>query len=68
MTADVPLDELLEKVKDAISKQQPIKSDKQGTGDKECPHHFGFLAKLEQNATIPEECFLCSKVTKCMTS
>ena len=65
MSADVPLDELLEKVKEAISNHSP---DTEGKSQIKCPYSFGYLAKLPKGASLPEECFLCSKVVECLTS
>ena len=68
MPTDTPLDEVLEKVMEAISNQTPVESDKRGKEETKCPHTFGHLAKLEKNSPIPEECLLCSKLMKCMAS
>ncbi len=35
------------------------------TSSVECPRHFGYLKKLPKDASIPEECFRCSKMTEC---
>ena len=66
MTAEVPLDRLLERVKEAISNQPPIESDKKGKNHIKCLHHFGYLSKLSKNTSIPEECFFCSRVVECI--
>lgn len=68
MATDVPLDEVLEKVKDAIANQAPVESDKKGKETEKCPHKFGYLAKLEKNASIPEECLFCSRLMECIAS
>lgn len=68
MSTDVPLDEVLEKVVEAISNQAPVESDKKGKDATKCPHTFGYLSKLEKNSPIPEECLLCSKLMECMAS
>ena len=64
MSTDVPLDTVLEKVKDAIENQAPAESDKKET--EKCPHSFGYLSKLGKNASIPEECLFCSKLMNCI--
>ena len=33
---------------------------------KKCPHHFGYLTKLEKDSLIPEECLVCENVLKCI--
>ena len=68
MTTDVPLDEVLEKVMKAISNQAPVESDEKGKESAKCPHSFGYLAKLQKNASIPEECLFCSRLMKCIAS
>ncbi len=65
MATGVPLDRLLERVKEAISNQPPIESDKEKNHIK-CLHHFGYLSKLPKNTPIPEECFFCSRVVECI--
>ena len=67
MPSDVPLDEVLEKVKQAISNQSPGISKNDEKGQVKCPHSFGYLSKLPKGASLPEECFLCSKVVDCLT-
>jgi len=66
MSADVPLDEVLEKVKQAISNQSPDNSKKEGKSQVKCPHSFGYLSKLPKGTPLPEECFLCPKVVECL--
>ena len=66
MSTDVPLDALLEKVKDAIENQAPADSDKKGKETEKCPHSFGYLSKLGKNASIPEECLFCAKLMNCI--
>ena len=68
MSADVPLDEVLEKVKEAISKQSPDSSNKEEKKQVKCPHSFGYLSKLPKGQPLPEECFLCSKLVECLAS
>jgi hypothetical protein len=66
MTTEVPLDRLLERVKEAISNQPPIESDKEEKNHIKCPYHFGYLSELPKNTPIPEECFFCSRVVECI--
>ena len=32
---------------------------------KKCPHHFGYLKKLDKTAPIPDECLVCSSIMEC---
>ena len=66
MTTEVPLDRLFERVKEAISNQPPIESDKEEKNHIKCLHHFGYLSKLPKNIHIPEECVFCSRVIECI--
>ena len=31
----------------------------------ECPHHFGHLKNLPEDASIPDECLTCPKLIQC---
>jgi len=31
-----------------------------------CVHHFGYLRNLPQHAPVPDECFGCAKVMRCL--
>jgi hypothetical protein len=62
MIAEIPSDEVLKKIKDVISNQSP----KIENEEKKCPHYLGYLRKIKGNDLIPEECFLCPKLTKCV--
>lgn len=35
------------------------------TDSPKCPYHFGYLKKLEKNASIPDECLSCSRIMEC---
>ena len=65
MSTEVPLDKVLEKVKEAIANQPPADSDKEENQIK-CLHHFGYLSELAKTSSIPEECFFCPKVVECI--
>jgi hypothetical protein len=67
MSADIPLDEVLAKVVEAISNQSPDKN-KESKKEVKCPHSFGYLSKLPEGTPLPEECFLCPKVVECLAS
>lgn len=66
MSADVPLGDVLEKVKQAISQQSPENSNRGDKNQVKCPHSFGYLSKLPKGSSLPEECFLCPKVVECL--
>jgi hypothetical protein len=66
MTTEVPLDRVLEKVKEAIANQPPIESEKEEQSRIKCPYHFGYLSELAKSTPIPEECFFCPKVVDCI--
>jgi len=34
-------------------------------GPSECPYHFSFLKKFDQNTSIPDECLRCSRMLEC---
>jgi hypothetical protein len=64
MTTELPLDRVLEKVKDAIANQP--QADKDEKNEIKCPHHFGYLSELPKTTPIPEGCFFCPKVVECI--
>jgi hypothetical protein len=66
MTTDVPLDRVLEKVKEAIANQPQGESEKEEQNRIKCHHHFGYLSELPKSTPIPEECVFCSKVVDCI--
>jgi hypothetical protein len=65
LTAKVAVDNLLKSVEDAISNLKGVELKSQ-VDHRRCPHQFGYLATLPDDSFIPEECFLCSKMTKCI--
>ncbi len=66
MSTEVPLDRVLEKVREAIANQPTAESDKEEKNQIKCPHHFGYLSELPKSSSIPEECFFCPKVVECI--
>jgi hypothetical protein len=62
MTANVPSDRLLEKIKDAISNQSPVEQN-----STKCPYYFGYLSGLSKDKPVPEECLLCPRLLECIT-
>jgi hypothetical protein len=65
MSTDVPVDKVLEKVKEAIANQSTVESDKEENQIK-CLHNFGYLSELPKSSQIPEECFFCPKIVECI--
>ena len=65
MTTEASSNNMLEKVKMAISNQESIERDKEKK-NYSCSNYYGYLAKLSKNAPVPEECFLCPKVVECI--
>ena len=51
---------MLEAAKEKLFTTQPSK------GFKECVHDFGYLRNLPQNTPVPDECFGCPKVMRCL--
>jgi hypothetical protein len=64
IAADFVVDSFIETVKDTISDLES--NELENKVDQRCSHHFGYLAHLPNDSSIPEECFLCSKVVKCV--
>lgn len=38
----------------------------QNSGEKKCPHKFGYLRGLPKNRPIPNECFGCPRIVDCL--
>ena len=66
MTTEASSNNMLEKVKMAISNQESIEGDKEKKNYSNCFNYFGYLSKLSRDAPVPEECFLCPKVVECI--
>ena len=66
MSTGVPLDRVLEKVKEAIANQPSVESNREKQNQIKCRHHFGYLSEIPKSNSIPEECFFCSKVVECI--
>jgi len=45
---------------------EKVSSKKQSKDFQECVHHFGYLRNLPKNTPVPEECFGCPKVMRCL--
>ncbi len=69
-TSQLPVqaqDELPEKTKVKTKKAKKNLSDNQlQKGFHECAHSFGHLKDLPKNAPVPDECFGCPQVMRCM--
>jgi len=55
-----------EEKKKEIEKPPVKPPEKGGKGPSTCPRHFGYLASRPENASIPQECLICSKLVGCM--
>ena len=55
-----------EEKKKEIEKPSVKPAEDEVKGPSACPHHFGYLANRPKNASIPQECLICSKIVKCM--
>jgi len=55
-----------EEKKKEIEKPLVKPPEKGGKGPSACIHHFGYLANRPENAPVPQECLICSKVVGCM--
>jgi len=60
-------EKLLEKpeTKDQTAKKK-LSATQPSKGFRECVHHFGYLKNLPQNTPVPDECFGCPKVMRCL--
>jgi hypothetical protein len=56
----------IEEKKKEIEKHPVKPAEDEVKGPSACPHHFGYLANRPKNASIPQECLICSKIVKCM--
>jgi len=65
----VPEEKGAEKPSEAVETQKSIEERRPPTRSQtvspECPHQFGYLKKLPKDAQIPDECFVCPKMTEC---
>ena len=48
-----------------ISEETVAPTDFEAENSAKCTHQFGYLRKLPKDASIPDECFTCSKYIKC---
>jgi hypothetical protein len=56
-----------EKPKVQVKTAQEKNSTTQVSADsEECVHHFGYLKDLPKNTPVPEECFGCKKILRCL--
>jgi len=51
-----------EKGEEKLSLPQPQ------TESPKCPYSFGYLKKLDKDASIPDECLSCSRIMECFGS
>jgi len=58
---------ILEKPETTSKPSKNKLSAKQSSMDfQKCIHHFGYLRNLPQNTSVPDECFGCPKVMRCL--
>jgi hypothetical protein len=38
------------------------------TNSTKCPYSFGYLKKLDKDASIPDKCLSCSRIMECYSS
>lgn len=59
--------ETSEKPKISVKTAQEKISKTQSPMDfEECAHHFGYLKNLPKNTPVPDECFGCKKILRCL--
>jgi len=46
--------------------QEKISNAQVSVDSQECVHHFGYLKDLPKNTPVPEECFGCKKILRCL--
>jgi hypothetical protein len=56
-----------EKPKVSVKTAREKISKTKGSADfQECVHHFGYLRNLPKNTPVPDECFGCPKILRCL--
>jgi len=48
------------------SVQEKISKTQDSTDSRECVHHFGYLKDLPKGTPVPDECFGCKKILRCL--
>jgi len=46
--------------------KEKLSKERSSVGFTKCVHHFGYLRNLPQNTPVPDECFGCPKVMRCL--
>ena len=46
--------------------QEQISATQPPTDSEECLHHFGYLKNLPKNTPVPDECYGCLKMMRCL--
>jgi len=60
-------EKLKEKPKMTSKTQKPkAQAAQTQAGFQECAHHFGYLRNLPRNTPVPDECFGCPRVMRCL--
>jgi hypothetical protein len=52
----------------AATDASPEVEEKKQTDSLKCSYGFGYLKKLDRNATIPDKCLSCPKIMECFGS
>lgn len=56
----------LEKLKVPVKNAKETSTTQPLTDFQKCVHHFGYLRNLPKNSAVPDECFGCPKVLRCL--
>ena len=56
-------------IEDASSEKEIERlAPKPQTGSTKCPYGFGYLGKLDKDASIPDKCLGCSRIMECYSA
>jgi hypothetical protein len=50
------------------SKRKEPVDESPGENSVKCPHHLGYLKTLPLGSTVPEECYVCPQMMRCLFS
>ena len=69
LSARPPTEEKLAATDASLKKgEKNLLSTQPQTDSPKCPYCFGYLEKLDKNASIPDECLSCPRITECFGS
>jgi hypothetical protein len=46
--------------------QEKLSATQPSTDGEKCLHHFGYLKNLPKNTSVPDECYGCPKLMRCL--